>query len=181
MRARHLAAGAVAALLGGFCAHAANPPATAPVRDIVCPVLDIAVTTASLDDAVTDTQSVAAETVVLAADVAFAFDRADLSDAAGRTLADVAARIEAGARGVVQIDGYTDAVGAPAYNEALSQRRAQAVAQALQAKVTRAGVSFAAAGHGASDFVAPNTHPDGTDDPAGRARNRRVAVRFDKG
>ena len=31
-------------------------------------------------------------------------------------------------------------------------------------------------GYGETRPVAPNTHPDGSDDPAGRRRNRRVVV-----
>jgi outer membrane protein OmpA-like peptidoglycan-associated protein len=37
-------------------------------------------------------------------------------------------------------------------------------------------VRFVTAGYGASRPVAPNSNPDGSDDPAGRQRNRRVEL-----
>jgi outer membrane protein OmpA-like peptidoglycan-associated protein len=80
----------------------------------------------------------------------------------------------------VKIDGYTDAVGNDAYNLDLSNRRAAAVQQALQALVGSSSVQFGSAGHGKADPVAPNANPDGSDNPAGRARNRRVTIAFPK-
>lgn len=58
----------------------------------------------------------------------------------------------------------------------LSQRRAQAVVAALTPLT--AGVHYSVAGRGEADPVAPNTKPDGSDNPAGRALNRRVTVAF---
>jgi len=37
-------------------------------------------------------------------------------------------------------------------------------------------VSFTTAGFGAKNPVAPNTKPDGSDDPDGRQKNRRVEI-----
>lgn len=66
---------------------------------------------------------------VLSADALFAFDSADLS-ATGRQSLDALAD-ELRAKGdrlhAVRIAGYTDRLGTPAYNQDLSQRRAQAV------------------------------------------------------
>ena len=42
-------------------------------------------------------------------------------------------------------------------------------------------VSFAAKGFGAKNPVAPNTKPDGSDDPDGRQKNRRVEITITKG
>lgn len=36
--------------------------------------------------------------------------------------------------------------------------------------------AFVATGRGEAEPIAPNARPDGTDDPDGRARNRRVVV-----
>jgi len=42
------------------------------------------------------------------------------------------------------------------------------------------GLRFQAAGHGAANPVAPNSHPDGSDNPDGRALNRRVSLSFQR-
>jgi outer membrane protein OmpA-like peptidoglycan-associated protein len=66
--------------------------------------------------------------------------------------------------------GHTDSTGSDAYNEALSQRRAQSVSSFL----IHAGVpptSFVGLrGYGETQPIAPNTTPDG------RAQNRRVEL-----
>jgi OmpA-OmpF porin, OOP family len=67
----------------------------------------------------------------------------------------------------IRVEGHTDNVGSAAYNKDLSQRRAQAVVNALGAR----GISSARlvpAGFGFERPIAPNTSP------LGRAKNRRV-------
>jgi len=71
----------------------------------------------------------------------------------------------------VRIEGHTDSTGSDSYNEALSQRRADAVASALENR----GVPVAriqAVGRGKSAPVA------GNDTSAGRQQNRRVEIIF---
>ena len=66
---------------------------------------------------------------VLSADALFAFDSAELS-ATGRPALDALAaalRAQGDRLHAVRIAGYTDRLGTPAYNQDLSQRRAQAV------------------------------------------------------
>ena len=75
------------------------------------------------------------------------------------------------------IDGYTDSKGSPAYNLRLSRRRAAAVRTALARLVGR-GVRFQVAGHGEANPVAANFKRDGSDNPRGRAKNRRVTISF---
>jgi outer membrane protein OmpA-like peptidoglycan-associated protein len=76
----------------------------------------------------------------------------------------------------VYITGYTDSIGDPGYNKMLSKQRADAVARWLvgQKAVTMADVITA--GEGSSKPIAAEKRPNGTDDPAGRARNRRVEI-----
>jgi outer membrane protein OmpA-like peptidoglycan-associated protein len=114
-------------------------------------------------------------TVTVSADVLFEFDRARLTPNADTTVERLARRIRS-ARGPVRVDGHTDSVGSAAYNRGLSRRRAASVSQALAAALG-AGVSIRARGLGESRPVAPNTQ-GGEDNPAGRARNRRVTVTF---
>ena len=77
----------------------------------------------------------------------------------------------------VTVAGHTDSVGEPGYNTALSQRRAEAVRAAL-APALGAGFTFQVAGFGADLPVAPNTHDNGSDNPEGRAHNRRVEITY---
>jgi outer membrane protein OmpA-like peptidoglycan-associated protein len=114
--------------------------------------------------------------VVLAADVLFDFDKTDIRAAAEPTLHELGQIIRDKARGTVTIQGFTDALGGDAYNQQLSERRANSVKTWL---VNCEGLSvraLATAGFGARNPVAPNRHPDGSDDPEGRQRNRRVTI-----
>jgi OmpA-OmpF porin, OOP family len=134
----------------------------------------------SLDGSVTDTQDEKQVQLTLAADVFFAFDKDTLNVATAVTVAGLAERIGNEARGPVRIDGYTDSVGDAAYNLDLSKRRAGTVQAELERRITGKSVTFVAAGKGAADFVAPNTNADGSDNPEGRARNRRVTITYDR-
>ena len=75
----------------------------------------------------------------------------------------------------VSVEGHTDSVGTDAFNQGLSERRAQAVRQELLTGGMETG-RIVARGFGESRPVAPNTTPGGADDPAARARNRRVEI-----
>jgi outer membrane protein OmpA-like peptidoglycan-associated protein len=119
-------------------------------------------------------------TVMLAADVLFEFDQASLNPQAQTLLGDVAARLgELGPR-TVTIAGHTDSHGDDAYNQALSERRAAAVRDALAAHLGDGGADFTfeVAGRGEAEPVAPNENEDGSDNPESRARNRRVEIRY---
>jgi outer membrane protein len=73
--------------------------------------------------------------------------------------------------GKVAIRGYTDSVGKPAYNQKLSERRANSVKDYLVAHGTAADM-LTAEGFGEENPVASNKTA------AGRAENRRVTVQF---
>lgn len=111
----------------------------------------------------------------LAADVLFEFDRADLLPRAEEVLARAAAMIRERAQGTVRIEGHTDSKGDDAYNQRLSEQRAAAVRDWF----VRNGLdnlTFQATGMGERQPVAPNEKTDGTDDPDGRQKNRRVQI-----
>lgn len=114
--------------------------------------------------------------VVLPADVLFDFDKADIRLAAEATMHDVAQLIRDKGRGPVTIRGFTDALGTESYNQRLSERRAASVKSWLVAREGLTAKLFTTSGLGARDPVAPNHRPDGSDDPEGRQRNRRVTL-----
>lgn len=118
--------------------------------------------------------------VVLPADVLFDFDRADIRATAEATMHDVARLVRDKARGPVAIQGFTDAIGSDAYNQRLSERRAASVKSWLVTREGFASKSFTTSGLGARDPVAPNRLPDGSDNPDGRQRNRRVTLSIPK-
>ncbi len=107
--------------------------------------------------------------VSLDASVAFAFDSADLTADAQARLAQVAADIAARGTGEVVVTGHTDSDGDAAYNQSLSEQRAQAVVAAL-APGPGSAVTFTAVGRGEDEPVADN----GTEE--GKKANRRVTV-----
>jgi outer membrane protein OmpA-like peptidoglycan-associated protein len=114
--------------------------------------------------------------VTLPADVLFDFDKADIRPTAQRALREVADMIRGKAQGPVTIQGYTDALGKDAYNQSLSERRANAVKGWLVTKEGLPVARMATAGFGPRNPVAPNQKPDGSDDPEGRQLNRRVTL-----
>lgn len=112
----------------------------------------------------------------LASDVLFDFDSADIQPKARQTLARVAQLIGNRAKGKVRILGYTDGKGSAQYNQGLSERRAQSVKTWFVETDGLTLVDFATRGFGMRDPVAPNSKSDGSDNPQGRAKNRRVEI-----
>ncbi len=113
--------------------------------------------------------------VVTFRNVLFAFDSADLTPQARREIERMAYVLNhpqaIGRR--ITLEGHTDSIGTEAYNLDLSRRRAASVAQELVARgVVRDRLTVE--GIGKLRPVSPNTTPDGKDNPAGRALNRRV-------
>jgi len=114
--------------------------------------------------------------VIVLPESVFEYGTADLPKPSKRRLHDIASVIIEQASGVpVSVEGHTDSIGADLFNQGLSQRRAKAVAAELAA----GGIAerlLRSAGFGSRFPIAPNEHPDGSDDPEGRARNRRVEI-----
>jgi len=78
---------------------------------------------------------------------------------------------------IVEIGAHTDSIGGDEYNLKLSQERANGVVNYLISK----GISpdrLVAKGYGAEMPVAPNSNPDGSDNPEGREKNRRTEFRI---
>lgn len=108
------------------------------------------------------------------ADALFAFDKSSLSPDAEKTLSVLGPMLKK-STGPIHIDGYTDSIGSEAYNLTLSEQRAKTVRDWL-ASHGYIPASTPYSGHGKADPVAPNTNPNGSDNPAGRAKNRRVEI-----
>lgn len=109
--------------------------------------------------------------VVLSDDsVKFPTDQHQLSPEAEMRLAELAQRLKGEDKNVyLEIQGFTDSTGEPAYNEKLGQDRAEAVRRYL----SKQGIALnrmATISYGEDDPVAPN------DTREGRAQNRRVAI-----
>jgi outer membrane protein OmpA-like peptidoglycan-associated protein len=115
--------------------------------------------------------------IELAADVLFDFDKATIRPEAANALHSVAEIIgDKGGGRRVRISGYTDSKGSDAYNQKLSERRAASVKQWLAQKEGLPPAAMTTQGFGARSPVAPNAKPDGSDDPDGRQKNRRVEI-----
>jgi outer membrane protein OmpA-like peptidoglycan-associated protein len=107
----------------------------------------------------------------LDSDFSFASNSAELSTQAKADLAVIASQIvDRGVTGTIYVDGYTDNVGSATYGQALSLRRAKAVATYLESKLGSADVQLVTTGHGESDPIASNATAQG------RAQNRRVTI-----
>jgi outer membrane protein OmpA-like peptidoglycan-associated protein len=174
------AAGLGLAATAGAGAQAPSRAARGEVRTLVLTVRDLDLTVSSLDNSVQRTDSSSRVRFRLAADVLFAFNRARLEPAATARIDQAVAAIRQRKPRVVAVDGYTDSKGTQAYNLGLSRRRAQAVEGALRSALGAQAPPLVVAGHGEADPVAQNTKPDGTDNPKGRALNRRVEISFPK-
>lgn len=109
--------------------------------------------------------------VMTLSDVLFDTGRATLKPGATRDLDRLAQALKDNPNTRVKIEGFTDSVGSASYNQALSERRAQAVSDALQMRgvpLDRVQVE----GLGKEFPVASN------DTPVGRQQNRRVEIVF---
>jgi OOP family OmpA-OmpF porin len=103
--------------------------------------------------------------------VNFAFDKANIRPEDEVLLDEAARMLEMCGSKRVRIEGHTDATGPEAYNQGLSQRRAQSVLNYLVGKGV-ASSRLQAAGLGESQPVASNATREG------RALNRRVDFKF---
>jgi OmpA-OmpF porin, OOP family len=104
--------------------------------------------------------------------VNFEFDRASLRPDAKPVIDEVFALLKSEPGLSLSIEGHTDNRGPAAYNQALSERRAAAVREALLARGlgSNGAGRLASTGHGATVPLADNESEEG------RAKNRRVEL-----
>ncbi len=117
---------------------------------------------------------VTSEKVSYSADAFFDFDKAVLKPAGKASLDDLTNKLQGMNLEVIIAVGHTDSIGTDAYNQKLSIRRAESVKAYLQSKGVEANRIYTE-GKGEKQPVAPNTI-NGKDNPAGRAKNRRVEI-----
>ena len=112
----------------------------------------------------------------LSSDVLFDFGSATLRPGASEALDQILGQIRAAfPYPAIRVEGYTDSIGTRAANLVLSQRRAQAVERWLMDHgIPPAAITIA--GFGEANPIAANRLPNGADNPAGRAQNRRVVL-----
>ena len=156
-----------------------HSPAQQGTADLKIKVLDLVFRVEDIGGKVQDLQVKESDTEIrieLAADVLFDFDKANILPKAQEALKQAASIIREKAKGTVRVEGHTDGKGSDAYNQKLSERRAAAVKAWFISKEGISNVQFSTAGFGAKRPKVPNTKPDGSDDPDGRQKNRRVEI-----
>ncbi len=125
------------------------------------------------------------QTFTLSTDALFVFDKSDAADIKpdGREqLAKLAQQIaDAGAKAAgIRVVGYTDRIGSDAYNQSLSQRRAETVMHYLEEHGVAAD-RISAEGRGKADPVVECNQRKRTELIDCLSPNRRVEVRVDQG
>jgi len=108
--------------------------------------------------------------------VNFDFDKSNLRPDAVAILSEASEILKRYPDLRVEVAGHTDSKGTDAYNQKLSERRATAVYNYLTQNGVDAGRLQGPIGYGESRPIAPNTNPDGSDNPEGRAKNRRTEL-----
>ncbi len=141
----------------GVPAPAAPAPVAAPAAPAPAPVAPVVPV------------APATEKVSFAADAFFDFDKATLKPEGKAKLDDLSDKVKGITLEVIIAVGHTDSVGADAYNQKLSEKRAQAVKDYLTSKGTDASRVYVE-GKGEKQPVADNKSADG------RAKNRRVEI-----
>ncbi|RMH53504.1 MAG: OmpA family protein [Alphaproteobacteria bacterium] len=105
--------------------------------------------------------------------VYFGFDRSDLTAAGRQVIEQVVEALKSYSAPLVSVVGHTDTVGSVAYNQRLSERRANTVANAILARAKAEGLTpptITTAGRSELELAVPT--PDNVREP----RNRRATI-----
>ena len=108
-------------------------------------------------------------TLNMPGNITFAVNSADISASFYPVLDSVGLVLKEFDKTMVEVAGHTDSDGSDAYNQQLSERRANSVVAYLVSRGTR-GDRFIAVGAGESRPIASNATPEG------KAQNRRVEI-----
>src|SRR5690606_34080409 len=107
----------------------------------------------------------------------FGFDSTDIKPQAAAELDKLVQLLIDNPEIKIEMGSHTDSLGSFDYNIDLSRRRAESTMRYLINK----GIDsqrLTAKGYGESQPIARNTNPDGTDNPAGRDKNRRTEFKI---
>jgi outer membrane protein OmpA-like peptidoglycan-associated protein len=118
------------------------------------------------------------ETLSVSADALFKARRWTLNPDAGQTMNALGPMIAKAGKHPTRIESFTDSAGSDSYTQMLSEKRAITVRGWL---VNHGYVPEGTPieGLGQRNPVASNTKPDGSDDPEGRQKNRRIEIVID--
>jgi outer membrane protein OmpA-like peptidoglycan-associated protein len=111
--------------------------------------------------------------VIVINNVNFAFDKANLDSRARAILDNALPQLANNPKLIgIEVGGHTDSIGAASYNQGLSERRAQSVANYLAGHGVDVG-KMSVVGYGETQPVASNATREG------RSENRRVELKVD--
>jgi len=130
------------------------------------------VTNVTLDTTIVLEQLVLDKAIVLE-DIYYDFDRAEIRPDAAEKLNALVKILKDNPNIRIELSSHTDSRGTEAYNQELSQRRAESAVEYIISQ----GIArdrLVARGYGESRPIAPNENPDGSDNPDGRQMNRRT-------
>lgn len=151
----------------GDCVKTGFPPAA----DAKC-AETVAAAPAAPAAAPAPVPAAAPQTVVLSASALFDYDKSNLRPAGKQELDAVVAKIKGGAKvSEINVTGHTDSRGSAAYNQKLSERRADSVKTYLVGQGIDAAIIHTR-GMGKTAPVASNKTAEG------RQQNRRVEIEF---
>ena len=107
----------------------------------------------------------------------YSFNKSNIRQGAADTLEMVLATLNENPEMVVEVRGHTDAIGSDQYNMNLSDKRSKAAISYL----TKKGIAknrLQPKSFGEGEPAADNEKTDGSDNPEGRALNRRVEFKI---
>lgn len=114
---------------------------------------------------------------IVVKNIYFDFDKWDVTEASKLSLDTTLLKIlKENPQIIVEISTHTDSKGTDKYNINLSQKRAESVLNYLVSKEIDKN-RLVAKGYGETTPIAPNENSDGSDNPEGRAKNRRTEFR----
>lgn len=153
-------------------------PDIAPVTAMVAPRMGLVLRVGSSDGAVMKDSDGTRTRAILSGDVNFETDSATLTDRAKEVLDGIVEGWGGSPPASVSVVGHTDSVAEDAYNQTLSEQRAQAVADYLTSKAP--SLTVEASGKGETEPAASETGPDGQVSEEGKAANRRVEITWEQ-
>jgi OOP family OmpA-OmpF porin len=136
-------------------------PLNTPVHHNGCPLKEYVSTPAQLEP-------IEVDSVRVELDVKFDFNKSDVKESSQADIKSLADFMKQYPQTTTTVEGHTDAIGSDAYNQGLSERRANAVRDVLVNQHGIDSVRVSSVGYGESRPVADN----GSE--SGRAINRRV-------